>query len=67
MTGFLVAVLLTFLLWIPDLATWGMWNYTQSGWLYTLTAFVLWLIILYRHKENIIRLLQGQELDFKKK
>jgi glycerol-3-phosphate acyltransferase PlsY len=66
-TGFLVSLLLTMVLWIPQFSTWGMWNQTRSGWLYTLTGFILWLIILYRHKENIARLIQGKELDFKKK
>jgi acyl phosphate:glycerol-3-phosphate acyltransferase len=65
--GFLFAVLLTFLLWLPGLQSVAMWNYAESGWLYTLTAFVLWGILVYRHKENIQRLLAGKELDFKKK
>jgi glycerol-3-phosphate acyltransferase PlsY len=59
-------VLSLFLL-IEPLSTIGMWNYAQSGWFYSLAIFVLWLIILYRHKENIQRLIRGEELDFKKK
>ncbi len=65
--GFFAAVLMTLLLWIPELSTFAMWNQAESGWLYTLTAFVLWIILVYRHKENIQRLLAGKELDFKKK
>lgn len=65
--GYLFAVLLTLLLWIPSLATLGMWNGVESGWLFTLTTFILWLFLVYRHKENIQRLLAGKELDFKKK
>ena len=67
MTGFLVAVLLTLVLWIPGLQDIGMWNRVESGWLFTLTTFIIWLFIVYRHKENIQRLLAGRELDFKKK
>jgi glycerol-3-phosphate acyltransferase PlsY len=67
MVGYLVAVLLSLLLWIPGLSTIGMWNRVDSGWLYTLTTFIIWLFIVYRHKENIQRLLAGKELDFKKK
>jgi glycerol-3-phosphate acyltransferase PlsY len=67
MTGFLVAVLLTLVLWIPCLQDIGMWNRVESGWLFTLTTFIIWLFIVYRHKENIQRLLAGKELDFKKK
>jgi glycerol-3-phosphate acyltransferase PlsY len=44
-----------------------MWNRVESGWLFTLTTFIIWLFIVYRHKENIQRLLAGRELDFKKK
>lgn len=65
--GHLFAVLLTFILWIPSLSEIGMWNGAQSGWLFTLTNFLIWLLLVYRHKENIQRLLAGQELDFKKK
>jgi glycerol-3-phosphate acyltransferase PlsY len=65
--GFLFAVLLTFLLWIPGWQTIGMWNGAESGWLFTLTTMMLWFILVYRHKKNIQRLLAGQELDFKKK
>ncbi|MFZ9782296.1 MAG: glycerol-3-phosphate 1-O-acyltransferase PlsY [Bacilli bacterium] len=67
MLGFLFAVLLTFLLWVPELSTLAMWNHAQSGWLYTLTSFLIFVILVYRHKENIQRLLAGKELDFKKK
>jgi glycerol-3-phosphate acyltransferase PlsY len=67
MVGYLVAVLLSLLLWIPGLSAIGMWNRVDSGWLYTLTTFIIWLFIVYRHKENIQRLLAGKELDFKKK
>jgi acyl phosphate:glycerol-3-phosphate acyltransferase len=67
MVGFLAAVLMTLLLWLPGWGFIGMWNYAESGWLYTTTAFLLWVIMVYRHKENIHRLLTGQELDFKKK
>jgi glycerol-3-phosphate acyltransferase PlsY len=67
MTGYLVAVLLTMVLWIPGLQDIGMWNRVESGWLFTLTTFIIWLFIVYRHKENIQRLLAGRELDFKKK
>jgi acyl phosphate:glycerol-3-phosphate acyltransferase len=67
MTGFLVAVLLTMVLWVPGLESIGMWNRVESGWLFTLTTFIIWLFIVYRHKENIQRLLAGKELDFKKK
>jgi glycerol-3-phosphate acyltransferase PlsY len=66
-TGYLVAVLLTLLLWIPGWADIGMWNRVESGWLFTLTTFILWIFLVYRHKENIQRLLAGKELDFKKK
>ena len=65
--GFFFAVLLTFLLWIPEWQTIGMWNGATSGWLYTLTTLLLWFILVYRHKKNIQRLLTGQELNFKKK
>ena len=67
MLGFLFAVLLTFLLWVPELSTLAMWNHAESGWLYTLTSFLIFLILVYRHKENIQRLLAGKELDFKNK
>jgi acyl phosphate:glycerol-3-phosphate acyltransferase len=67
MVGYLFAVLLTLLLFIPGWESLAMWNQAQSGWLFTLTVFVLWLILVYRHKENIQRLLAGKELDFKKK
>ena len=67
MVGYLVAVLLSLLLWVPGLSSIGMWNRVDSGWLYTLTTFIIWLFIVYRHKENIQRLLAGKELDFKKK
>ena len=67
MTGYLVAVALTMLLWIPGWADIGMWNRVESGWMFTLTTFIIWLFIVYRHKENIQRLLAGRELDFKKK
>jgi glycerol-3-phosphate acyltransferase PlsY len=67
MVGYLVAVLLSLLLWVPGLSSIGMWNRVDSGWLYTLTIFIIWLFIVYRHKENIQRLLAGKELDFKKK
>jgi acyl phosphate:glycerol-3-phosphate acyltransferase len=65
--GFLIAVLMTLILLVPELSTFGMWNRAESGWLYTATAFVLWLILVYRHKKNIQRLLAGKELNFKKK
>ncbi|MFZ9197571.1 MAG: glycerol-3-phosphate 1-O-acyltransferase PlsY [Bacilli bacterium] len=65
--GHLFAVLLTLLLWIPSLSELGMWNGVQSGWLFSLTNFLIWLLLVYRHKENIQRLLAGKELDFKKK
>ena len=67
MTGYFVAVALTMLLFIPGWADIGMWNRVESGWLFTLTTFIIWLFIVYRHKENIQRLLAGRELDFKKK
>jgi len=67
LTGYLVAVLLTLLLWIPAWSDIGMWNRVESGWLFTLTTFILWVFMIYRHKENIQRLLAGRELDFKKK
>ena len=67
MTGYFVAVALTMLLFIPGWADIGMWNRVESGWLFTLTTFIIWLFIVYRHKENIQRLLAGKELDFKKK
>jgi glycerol-3-phosphate acyltransferase PlsY len=67
MTGYLFAVALTMLLWIPGWADIGMWNRVESGWMFTLTTFIIWLFIVYRHKENIQRLLAGRELDFKKK
>jgi glycerol-3-phosphate acyltransferase PlsY len=67
MTGYFVAVALTMLLFIPGWADIGMWNRVESGWLFTLTTFIIWLFIVYRHKENIQRLLAGRELDFKMK
>ena len=67
LTGYLVAVLLTLFLWVPAWSDIGMWNRVESGWLFTLTTFFLWLFMIYRHKENIQRLLAGSELDFKKK
>jgi len=67
MTGFLVAVVLTLLLWVPGWSDIGMWNRVESGWMFSLTTFILWLFMVYRHKENIQRLLAGKELGFKKK
>jgi acyl phosphate:glycerol-3-phosphate acyltransferase len=66
-TGYFVTFVLSLFLFIEPLSTIGMWNHAQSGWFYSLAIFVLWLIILYRHKENIQRLIRGEELDFKKK
>jgi acyl phosphate:glycerol-3-phosphate acyltransferase len=66
-TGYVFAVLLTVLLWVPNWSDIGMWNRVESGWMFTLTTFILWLFLVYRHKENIQRLLAGKELDFKKK
>ena len=66
-TGYVFAVLLTLLLWVPAWSDIGMWNRVESGWMFTLTTFILWLFLVYRHKENIQRLLAGKELDFKKK
>ncbi len=65
--GHLFAVCLTMLLWIPALSEVGMWNGVQSGWLFTLTNLLIWFLLVFRHKENIQRLLAGRELDFKKK
>jgi glycerol-3-phosphate acyltransferase PlsY len=67
LVGFFLTVLMTLLLWLPGWQTIGMWNYAESGWLYSLTALILWLIMVYRHRENIRRLIAGTELDFKKK
>jgi glycerol-3-phosphate acyltransferase PlsY len=66
-TGYFMTFVLSLFLFIEPLSTIGMWNYAQSGWFYSLAIFVLWLIIVYRHKENIQRLIRGEELDFKKK
>jgi acyl phosphate:glycerol-3-phosphate acyltransferase len=66
-TGYFFAFLLSLLLFIPELSTIGMWNNAESGWLYSLFIFILWVILVYRHKENIQRLIAGKELDFKKK
>ncbi len=65
--GHLFAVTLTLLLWIPSLSQVGMWNGVQSGWLFTVTNLLIWFLLVYRHKENIQRLLAGKELDFKNK
>lgn len=66
-TGYFMTFALSLLLLIEPISSIGMWNNAESGILYSLSIFVLWLIILYRHKENIQRLIRGEELDFKKK
>jgi glycerol-3-phosphate acyltransferase PlsY len=66
-TGYFMTFVLSLFLFIEPLSTIGMWNDAQSGPLYSFAIFVLWLIIVYRHKENIQRLIRGEELDFKKK
>jgi glycerol-3-phosphate acyltransferase PlsY len=66
-SGYFITFLLSFLLWIPSLSTIGSWNGLQPGWFYSLSIFLLWVILVYRHKENIQRLIRGEELDFKSK
>lgn len=53
---------------IPGLNTVGYWNGMQDAtWMYPTSLFIIYLILLWRHKENIQRLLSGKELDFKTK
>ena len=52
----------------PALQSLGYWNgMNEAGWVYPASLFVIYLILLWRHKENIQRLLSGKELDFKSK
>lgn len=62
--GVILSILFAF---IPALTTIGFWNGMASGWFYPVSLSVIYAILLWRHKENIQRLLQGKELDFKAK
>jgi acyl phosphate:glycerol-3-phosphate acyltransferase len=52
---------------IPAISTIGYWNGMEAGWFYPVSLSVIYAILLWRHKENIQRLLSGKELDFKAK
>jgi glycerol-3-phosphate acyltransferase PlsY len=61
MTGAVLSILLSLLYWfIPDF-TFGMWPYVEGGMYFTFTLVLLTLLLIYRHKDNILRLAKGKE------
>ena len=61
MTGAILAVLLSLVYWVIPSFTFGMWPYVSGGLTYTLTLVLMTLLLIYRHRENIVRLQQGKE------
>lgn len=54
-------VIASLLYWVPEWSIPGMWPYLSGGWGYTLTLLIIYALLVYRHKENIKRLLAGKE------
>lgn len=67
--GYGLGVTLAVVFWlVPGLNALGYWNgMNEAGYFYPLSLLVIYAILLWRHKENIQRLLAGKELDFKAK
>lgn len=61
MTGALLAVLLSLIYWFIPSFTFGMWPYVEAGGLFTATLVAMTILLVYRHKDNIRRLNQGNE------
>ena len=61
MTGALLSIFLSLFYWFIPSFTFGMWPYVESGMMFTYTLIAMSLLLIYRHKDNIKRLRQGNE------